>query len=192
MYQARKLHARTGCGQPKLDLVCSSSHPGWAPQQRTESVTDAPRQWTLLEQSNTCTTFYWEYFNVHVSPFCQFNQGNTSRTFSHKRGFQFFPPGQTFNREKYTIHQILHSVVAVGASLSSQLKCSILRLKTLPPGKNFTSSCFSFVLCLATTSQGWTLSKQDNSHVSNLKAHIMSYFMFVQFVCSHHGNTWYE
>lgn len=64
MYQARKLHARTGCGQPKLDLVCSSSHPGWAPQQRT----DAPRQWTLLEQSNTCTTFYWEYFNVHISP----------------------------------------------------------------------------------------------------------------------------
>ena len=97
---------------------------------------------------------------MHVSPFCQFNQGNTSRTFSHKRGFQFFPPGQTFNREKYTIHQILHSVVAVGASLSSQLKCSILHLKTLPPGKKFTSSCFSFFLRLATCCQ-------DSSTVSH-------------------------
>ena len=91
------------------------------------------------------------------SPFCQFNQGNASRTFSHKRGFHFFPPGQTFNilqlREKYTINQILHRVVAVDASLSSQLKCSILHLKTLPPGKNFTSSCFSFFLRLATCCQ---------------------------------------
>ena len=153
MYQARKLHARTGCGQPKLDLVYSFSHPGWAPQQRT----DASQQWTLLEQSNTCTTFYWEYLNVHLSPFCKFNQGNTSRTFSHKRGFHSFPPGQTFYilqlREKYTINQILHRVVAVDASLSSQLKCSILHLEILPPGKIFTSSCFSFFLRLATCCQ---------------------------------------
>ena len=171
MYQARKLHARTGCGQPKLDLVYSFSHPGWAPQQRT----DAPRQWTLLEQSNTCTTFYWEYLNVHLSPFCKFNQGNTSRTFSHKRGFHSFPPGQTFYilqlREKYTINQILHRVVAVDASLSSQLKCSILHLKTswknfyplllllLPALGHLLPRLLNF---LGVTSQGWPLSKQDN------------------------------